>query len=328
MSSLFDTHCCLSEFADKGPTIKFISQVAPKPLGNTCRVIGDAVMWSEYNTDSRFVFESAYEPQAKSAPRLEGACKRSFFCEALSTDQGMCFGANGLYTYIYMFKIQDAQARGGLRQLCLSFASPSEDLIITHLLLLKEFFGGMAQLLESRAKQTFQGETPSIPSGAVRAARFAYGRKKPPAYNPSGSLALRDLSALLGKDVYVQLHHQFCRVLRAVAPAPVPIMGWKEKLLFKLEPLLQSLKSSKPLTGCEQAVSIQVRLCQQNRNDSGLDRFLYNSATPSQQRTTPGPEHGVEGDLIADRLLAQMMFGTMPMNFPVGSMKVYCIDQT
>ena len=134
-------------------------------------------------------------------------------------------------------------------------------------------------------------------------------------------------AALILSMVRIRVVRQsHCRI--ASLPFQVS-MPWNEMFKRKL-PSLHSLKLCKPLTG-DQALShgcIQLRLCQENRRDGGPHSFLYNSSTPSPRKMSPGPDHGGERDLITDPLLAQMMFGSMPMTSPVGSMKLYYIDRT
>ena len=334
MSSLFYTHCCLSELCAKdGPKIRFISQVAPKTEGTRSGTSNVIRVAEHTTTDTHLVFESAHTPHAKWALLMQRACTRGLSVEdllsvwPLSQDQAMCFGATESgFTCVYLFKIQDAQARSGFRQLCLSLTSPSREVVITNHLLLKEFFSSMARLLQSRAKQLLLREN-SVPGWpAVFWTKLL--NPQPCSDDLCCTRALRDLPTLLGEDVGLQLHQQFCQVLRAVEPAPVPVnVGWKEKLSCKVDLLLQSLKSPKPLTGWPPG--IRMRLCQEDRET--LDKhFVYSSATSSPCRMTPGPEHGGEGDLITDRLLAEMMFGTdvRPMKISPGDMKMYCIDQT
>ena len=50
---------------------------------------------------------------------------------------------------VYICKIQDAEAQGGSGQLCLWLTSPSQEVVITHHLVLKDFFGSMARFLKT-----------------------------------------------------------------------------------------------------------------------------------------------------------------------------------
>lgn len=150
------------------------------------------------------------------------ACVRSLTTEFCPGREGpVLFGdeENG-YVMSYLFKIRDAQARGEARFYAIMILMTDRVFLISCWPFLVSSFRSMAINLQEKADMVFQREK----EVRERVHPFANRRVTAPITQEqflrrrSNSASLRSLVDLLGiKDIYLQIHVQFCYILKLSA---------------------------------------------------------------------------------------------------------------